>query len=171
MQADIRIQPIQEEDEEGNSETGGSSSEGELSASRNALDLSSGNLVTAPYFVQTEEPRPETTRDNIDLLYASVSPRHRAQKRSKMLQEQQKREMKARRDQRKMHEKMARDKKQQEAKARQNAEKERKRQDKEKHRRHELGLDNVVRLHEVDLSTQKGRAQAHFIDAATAAIF
>ena len=79
--------------------------------------------------------------------------------------------MKARRDQRKMQEKMRREQKKREAKAHQQAEKERKKRQKEEDRRHQLGLGNVVRLHEIDLSSQKGKAQAQFIDAATAAIF
>ena len=42
---------------------------------------------------------------------------------------------------------------------------------KEKERREALGLGNVLGLHEVELGSRTGRAQARFIDTSTAALF
>ncbi len=74
-----------------------------------------------------------------------------------------------------MQEKMRRDQKKKEAKSDRTTKKERKRREKleaaAQERRERLGLGNVLRLHEVDPSSQQARAQAQFIDAATAAIF
>lgn len=115
-------------------------------------------ILSLPFFLLSSSPLTSLTF-------------HSSPSRRKMLQQQQKREMKARRDQRKMQEKMRREQKKREVKIRQHSEKELKRRQKEDNRRQELGLANVVRLHDLDLSSQKGRAQAQFIDAATAAIF
>lgn len=70
-----------------------------------------------------------------------------------------------------MQEKMEREKQKQEEKRHKQEEKERKKQAKEMKQRHNLGLDNVVHLHELDFSKKEARAQAQFIDNATAALF
>ena len=97
--------------------------------------------------------------------------------RMKILQ-QQKEDLKEERKQRKMEEKMEREKKKQEAKQHKEAEKKRKEEEKKKKRlskeeqhRQSLGLGNVVRLQDVDFSSGDARAQAGFIDSATAALF
>ena len=170
--SDLREQPILEEEEEGEeseSSSDESTAEDQLSASRNALDLSSDNIAVLPQ--ASGDPAPESTRDNVALIYATVPESHRAGKRVKMLHDQQKRDIRARRDQRKMRERMQREQKKRDSKERKALEKEQKKASKEQRMRHDLGLDNVVRLHELDLGTQQGRAQAHFIDSATAAIF
>ena len=169
--SDLREQPIPEEEESEESESSSDESGvgNQLSASKNALDLSLDNIAVLPRGAR--DPAPESTRDNVDLLYATVPDSHKVKKRGKILQEQQKREIKARQEQRKMRERMEREQKKRESKERKALEKERKKTSKEQHMRHALGLDNVVRLHEVDLGTRQGRAQAQFIDSATAAIF
>ena len=70
-----------------------------------------------------------------------------------------------------MAEKMERETKKQEARARKEAEKEGKKRAKEEAVRQSMGLSNVVRMHELDFNSKEGKAQAQFIDAATAAIF
>lgn len=169
--SDLREQPILEEEEGEDSDNSSDESqvEDQLSASRNALDLSNDNVSVLPQ--ASGEPVPETTRDNVALIYATVPQSHKTSKRVKMLREQQKRDIKARQDQRKMRERMEREQKKRDSKERKALEKEKKKAQKEQRMRHDLGLDNVVRLHELDLGTQRGRAQAHFIDSATAAIF
>lgn len=70
-----------------------------------------------------------------------------------------------------MQEKMEREEKKQEVKRRKQEEKDRKKRSKEQQLRSSMGLDNVVHLHELDPSSRNTRAQAEFIDAATAALF
>lgn len=70
-----------------------------------------------------------------------------------------------------MQEKMEREQKKQEEKRRKQEEKERKKRSKEQQLRSSMGLDNVVHLHEIDHSSGNARAQAQFIDNATAALF
>ena len=70
-----------------------------------------------------------------------------------------------------MEEKMEREQKKREARERMAAEKEKKKRARDSTLRSSMGLDNIVRLQDVDLSSDAGRAQAQFIDAATAAIF
>lgn len=98
--------------------------------------------------------------------------------RMKMLQEQQKEDLKEERKRRKMEEKMEREKKKQEAKQHKEAEKKRKEEEKKKKRlskeeqhRQSLGLGNIVRLQDVDFNSGDAKAQAGFIDSATAALF
>ena len=133
--------------------------EDELRASDNSLDLAS----------QRVEPVSLETEDDTQHLYATVSASHKAKKRIKMMKEAQKREMKARKEKHKMEERLEKERR----KAR---ERERKAREKERKTggtklRDEMGLGNVVRLQDIDSSTHTGRAQAQFIDAATAAIF
>ncbi len=70
-----------------------------------------------------------------------------------------------------MQDKIEREQKKQEQKKNKKEEKERKKRGKEEAKRASLGLDNVMHLHELDLSNKNGRAQAQFIDASTAALF
>ena len=134
--------------------------EDDLRASSNSLDLSSQEPGAA-----------ETGQDDQQLIYATVSETHKAKKRAKMMKEAQKRELKARKDKRKMEQKTERERRKKAAKERKQREKERKKMAKERQERMDMGLGNVVHLHEVDTSTKQGKAQAKFIDAATAAIF
>ena len=96
----------------------------------------------------------------------------------KLLQQQQREDLKEERKQRKMEEKMEREKKKQEAKQHKEAEKKRKEEEKKKKRlskdeqlRQSLGLGNIVRLQDMDFSSEDAKAQARFIDSATAALF
>ena len=90
-----------------------------------------------------------------------------------MTQQEQEAETVTAKQDKKMQDKMEREKKKQEEKIRKQEEKEKKKREKEQAKqqakRASLGLDNVVHLHE--LSSTEGRAQAQFIDAATAALF
>ena len=95
-----------------------------------------------------------------------------------MLEKQQKEDLKDEKKQRRMEEKMERERLKKEAKDRKAAEKKRKEAEKNKSklskedkRRQNMGLGNVVRLQDVDFGSGDGRAQAHFIDNATAALF
>ena len=132
-----------------------------LGASNNSLDLTS----------QGVEPVPLETEDDTQNLYATIPESHKAKKRVKMMKEVQKRERKARKDKRKTEEKAERERRKARERERKLREKERKKAAKEIKLRDDMGLGNVMRLHNVDTSTSQGRAQAQFIDAATAAIF
>ena len=140
--------------------------EDDLRASNNSLNLTSPNLS------QGAEPvSPETEQDTQNLIYATVPESHKAKKRIKKLKDVQKQEMKARKDRRKMEERAERERRKMAAKERKAREKERKRQIRDGKLREDVGLGNVVRMHDIDTSTMSGKAQAQFIDAATAAIF
>ena len=91
--------------------------------------------------------------------------------REKKSKEQERLEAKQTKQAKKMQEKMDREKKKQEERIRKQEEKERKKRSKDQQARASLGLDNVVHLHELDMSKQGSRAQAQFIDASTAALF
>ena len=91
--------------------------------------------------------------------------------REKKSKDQERLEAKQAKQEKKMQEKMEREKKKQEERRRKQEEKERKNRSKDQQARASLGLDNVVHLHEIDMSKQGGRAQAQFIDASTAALF
>ena len=95
-----------------------------------------------------------------------------------MLEKQQKEDLKEERKRRKMEEKMERERQKKEAKDQKAAEKKRKeatknksKLSKEDKRRQSLGLGNVVRLQDLDFNSGDARAQAEFIDSATAALF
>ena len=95
-----------------------------------------------------------------------------------MLEQQQKEDLKEERKRKKMEQKMEREKQKKEAKDRKAAEKKRKEAEKNKSklskedkRRQSLGLGNIVRLQDVDFGSGDARAQAEFIDSATAALF
>ena len=132
-----------------------------LGASNNSLDLTR----------QGVEPVALETEDDTQNLYATVPESHKAKKRVKMMKEVQKRERKARKDKRKTEEKAERERRKARERERKLREKERKKTAKEIKLRDDMGLGNVMRLHNVDTSTSQGKAQAQFIDAATAAIF
>ena len=190
--ADIWDQPIHEE-EEGEEEEGerealeemddmgiSESSNGdpgdELSASRNALDLSLENVSIQPQMAPTldphhTDPSPESSRDDVNLVYSTVPQGYLQKKRARRLKEQQAQEAKARRSHQRMQERIRKEQRKRDERERKAMEKEARRHAKDETTRKELGLENVVRLHEVDLSSRQGRAQAQFIDAATAAIF
>ena len=135
--------------------------EDNLGASNNSLDLTSEGV----------EPVALETEDDTQNLYATIPESHKAKKRVKMLKDAQKRERKARKDKRKMEEKAERERRKTRERERKVREIERKKAAKEIKLRDDMGLGNVMRLHDVDTSTSEGRAQAQFIDAATAAIF
>ena len=140
--------------------------EDDLRASNNSLNL------TSPDLSQGAEPvSPQTEQDTQNLIYATVPESHKAKKRIKKLKDAQKQEMKARKDKRKMEERAERERRKMAAKERKAREKERKRQIQDGKLREDVGLGNVVRMHNIDTSTKSGKAQAQFIDAATAAIF
>ena len=95
-----------------------------------------------------------------------------------MLEKQQKEDLKEEKKRRRMEQKMERERQKMEAKERKAAEKKRKEAEKNKSklskedkRRQSLGLGNVVRLQDLDFSSGDARAQAEFIDSATAALF
>ena len=131
----------------------------ELGASQNSLNLASHEEV---------EPVAPETEDDTQHLYATVPESHKAKKRMKMMKEAQKQERKARKQKRKMEER--------EEKARRKA-RERERKVREKNKKgltklqEEMGLGEAMRLQDIDTSTPAGRAQAEFIDAATAPFF
>ena len=96
----------------------------------------------------------------------------------KRLEQQQKEDLKEERKRKKMEQKMERERQKKEAKDRKAAEKKRKEAEKNKSklskedkRRQSLGLGNIVRLQDVDFGSGDARAQAGFIDSATAALF
>lgn len=98
--------------------------------------------------------------------------------RVKLLEKQQKEDLKEERKRKKMEQKLERERQKKEARDRKAAEKKRKEAEKNKSklskedkRRQNLGLGNVVRLQDVDFSSGDARAQAGFIDSATAALF
>ena len=98
--------------------------------------------------------------------------------RMKMLEQQQKEDLKEEKKRRKMEEKMERETRKKEERDRKAAEKKRKEQEKKKsklskeeQRRQSLGLGNIVRLQDVDFGSGDAKAQAEFIDSATAALF
>ena len=130
----------------------------ELGASQNSLNLASHEV---------EHVAPET-EDDTQHLYATVPESHKAKKRMKMMKEAQKQERKARKQKWKMEER--------EEKARRKA-RERERKAREKSKKgltklqEEMGLGEAMRLQDIDTSTPAGRAQAEFIDAATAPFF
>lgn len=194
--ADIWEQPIEEEEEEKEEDarerealeeeesgrTSGSFDEGrgmpsddDLVASRNALDLSSEDVsnqpLSAPQPFYETDPAPESTQDNVNLVYSTVSAAHRAKKRAKLQKRLQDEQVKAQKSQRRMQERIRKEQRKKEERERRAMAKERRRQAKEASARQGLGLENVVRLQDLDLSTRQGKAQAQFIDAATAAIF
>ena len=135
--------------------------EDELGASHNSLDLVNQD--------EAEPVAPETEDDDKQHLYAKIPETHKAKKRIKMMKEAQKQERKARKLKRKMEKK--------EEKTRRKAmEKERKERGKQQKTgvvklQEEMGLGDAMRLQDVDTSTVAGRAQAQFIDAATAPFF
>ena len=138
------------------------SEDDELAASNNTLDLSQENL---------SPKENETERDDQNLVYATISESHRAKKRMRMMNRMQKEELKARKEKRRLEEREEKERRKVASRERKIQEKERKREVKEKSKRMEIGLGNVIRLQDVDTSTKQGRAQAQFIDTATAAIF
>ena len=77
--------------------------------------------------------------------------------------------------QRKMREKMEREQLKMEEKAlkreRKKEEAERKKREKDKSTRESLGLSNIVSYNEIDFGKPGARAQADFIDTATASLF
>ena len=137
--------------------------EDDLKASNNSLNLTSqGPRQAGPE---------ETGRDDQQLIYSTVSESHKALKRARKVKELQKRELKARKDKRKMDQRMERERRRNATKERKEREKGRKKAAEQQKTREQMGLGNVVHLHEVDPTSKAGRAQAKFIDAATAAIF
>ena len=120
----------------------------ELGASQNSLNLA-----------------PET-EDDTQQLYATIPESHKATKRLKMMKQAQKEERKARKKKLKMEEK--------EEKARRRA-REKERKEHEKQRKKGIvelqDMGEVMKLHGLDTKTSAGRAQAQFIDAATASFF
>ena len=95
--------------------------------------------------------------------------------RVKMLERQQKEDLKEEKKRRKMEEKLEKERQKKEAKDKKEAEKKRKEGEKTKskddQRRQSLGLGNVVRLEDLDWTSEDAPAQAQFIDSATAALF
>ena len=130
--------------------------EDELRASSNSLDLAS----------QEAEPVAPEAEEDTQHLYATVPATHKAKKRMKMMKEAQKREQKARKQKRKMEERAEKEQRKEREKERKTREKERK----SARLRDEMGLGNIMRMQDGDTG-HRGRAQAHFIDAATAPLF
>ena len=83
--SDLREQPILEEEDSEKTESSSDEREvgNQLSASRNALDLSSHDIAVLP--PGARDPAPESNRDNVDLLYATVPESHKVEKRGKMV--------------------------------------------------------------------------------------
>ena len=136
--------------------------ENDLRASSNSLDLANHDL--------SQGAEPVAEQDTQNLIYATIPESYKVKKRVRMLKEAQKHDRKARKDKRKMEEKLERERRKVAAKERKVQEKERKKNSDAK-LREDMGLGNIVRLEDIDGSTHQGRAQAQFIDAATAAIF
>ena len=132
--------------------------EDDLRASNNALDLAS----------QEAEPVVPETEDDTQNLYATIPESHKAKKRLNMMKEAQKRERNARKEKLKIEERQEKQRRKERERERKAREKQRKKGSK---LQDEMALANTMRLHEVDTSTEEGRAKAQFIDAATAAIF
>ena len=85
-----------------------------------------------------------------------------------MMKEAQKHERNARKEKLKIEERQEKQRRKERERERKAREKQRKKGSK---LQDEMALANTMRLHEVDTSTEEGRAKAQFIDAATAAIF
>ena len=129
----------------------------DMGASENSFDLATQEEV--------EPVATETTEDDTQHLYAKVPETHKAKKRLKMMKQAQKEERKARKQKMKMEAK--------EEKVRRKA-REKERKDQERQRKKglvRLQEDMGMRLQDIDPSTATGRAQAQFIDAATAPFF
>ena len=88
----------------------------------------------------------------------------------KVEKERRKMEEKMERERRKKEEKERKNKEKEEAKLRKQAEADRKRRAKDQQQRESMGLSNIVSYDEMDISG-RSRAQARFIDNATAALF
>ena len=147
----------------------------DLAASKNALDLSLENVsnqpLSTPQPLYETDPAPESTQDDVNLVYSTVSAAYRAKKRAKMQKRLQEEQVKAQKSRRRMQERIHKEQKKKEERERKAMAKERRWQAKKDAARQDMGLGNVVRLQDLDLSTRQGKAQAQFIDAATAAIF
>ena len=136
--------------------------EDDLRASHNSLDLSQEDMSPKEH---------ENENDDQHLVYATISDSHRAKKRMRMMKRIQKEELRMRKEKRRQEEREEKERRRMAARERKMQERERKKEVKESKKRQDLGLGNVMRLQDVDTSTRQGRAQAQFIDAATAAIF
>ena len=83
--SDVWQQPIQEEEEEEEEEGEEDRAEIELTSSRDGEELTITPALpaspTPPTTPQMRDPAPETTRDDVELLYATVSHEHKIKKR------------------------------------------------------------------------------------------
>ena len=116
---------------------------------------------------EEEEEDEEEETDDESNLYARVSQAHIQKKRSKILREKQKEQERKRKEKEKIDAKKKKEQQQQQKKL----EKAKKKEMKDKLKRQSLGLDNIISLQDLDLSSRAGRQLRLSMDSSNAEIF